>query len=204
MARPTRTVLVSENEINDLQAIIQNNPEDSILYKRAAVILASARGKQGKEIAEQYNLTQNTVIAWRRKFEKDGVKGLMSDAPKPGKSLANDPSIIEKVKVALASKPQNADSWTIRTLARHLELPRPTVQKVLEHLGISLPESTATDEKIALTDQMRAQVIGLYLTQAVQILALVIFPSADTPLFSRGKAHNHIQRFNPESAANNG
>ena len=68
MPRPTPTFTLSVDEAEALQTIMQKNPDGSLAFKRAAVVLACAEGKQGKEIARQYDVTPNRVINWREKI----------------------------------------------------------------------------------------------------------------------------------------
>ena len=143
MSRPTPSVQLSENEKASLNTIMQNNPKETTLYKRAAVILACAEGKQGKDIAQQYLISPNMVINWRRKFENGGVEGLITDAPKPGKRVSND-----------------------------------VAEKETSNL------SNAIREEIK---QNNIQIVGLFLSLSVQILALVISPLTAKPLFAEGK-----------------
>ena len=144
-------------------------------YKRAAVILASAEGKQGEVIASQYHVNQNSVIKWRGKFKNGGVEGLMSNAPIPAKNTSDDPSVVEQVKETLAGNSPDGDPWTVRKLAKHLQLPRLSICKIFDRLGITLPENTPSTPNIVLPDlqQKCVQIIGLFLTLSVQILAFV-------------------------------
>ena len=185
MSRHTPTIVLNESEVKSLQEIMLNNSENSINHKRAGVLLACAEGKQGKEIASHYHLNPNTVIEWRRKYENCGVEGLMSDAPKPGKSIADDPTVIEKVKDALTNKLPNYKPWTLRGLAKHVRIPRTSLQKILNRLGISLSEFSTSEPIITLPDlkDKKIEVLGLFLTMTVQILAFVIYSSTDIPLF---------------------
>ncbi|MBQ7606977.1 MAG: helix-turn-helix domain-containing protein [Desulfovibrionaceae bacterium] len=181
MSRPTPTISLTKEEAAALQTIVQNNRKDSIPYKRAAVVLACAEGKQGKEIAKQYEVSQNQVIKLRRKFVDGGVEGLLSNAKKG--------ECVEMVRDALATTPpDNAESWTVSTLVKHLNIEHTSVRNALEKLDITLPENGhVVEHTFPDLKEKRVHIIGVFLSLTVQILALVISPSTDKSLFAEGK-----------------
>src|SRR6266516_2770009 len=51
--------------------------------ERARIVLLSAEGLTGPQIAQRVGCTEPTVIKWRRQYAGDGLAGL-EDAPRPG------------------------------------------------------------------------------------------------------------------------
>ena len=160
MSRPTPSVSLCEKDAIALKTIMENSPEDSSHFKRAAVILACAEGKQGKDIAKEYHITPNMVINWRRKFENGGVDGLMSDAPRPGKRVTDDKTISSPTQLSTKKSLDNTPSETV-----------PNVSDTIKHI----------------IQEKKVQIIGLFLTLSVQIIALVISPLSKESPFPKGK-----------------
>lgn len=62
--------------------------------ERARIVLLSAEGLTGPQIAQRAGCTEPTVIKWRRQYAEDGLAGL-EDAPRPGgpKSVLTEEAI---------------------------------------------------------------------------------------------------------------
>jgi hypothetical protein len=67
---------------------------------RSRIVLLASEGLQNKQIAEKLEVAPRMVTLWRGRFLKLGVKGLLKDAPRPGRT----PSISAKVTAALIAK----------------------------------------------------------------------------------------------------
>ena len=174
MTRPTPTVLLSESDVVNLNAIKEKHPSGSPCYKRAAVLLACAEGKQGKEIAKEFHVTPNMVINWRRKFENGGVEALMS-VEKPGR---------RKSLSALEVNPEKdpSDGTVVSSTLTNQQEKTETSKE----LGTSLSDqaSKAPNDVLLEMKEKGAQIIGLFLTATIQILALAI---PDTLLAAKRK-----------------
>ena len=181
MSRPTPVVTLSESDVTALKTIMGTNPEGSSHFKRAAVLLACAEGKRGKDIAKECHITPNMVIHWRRKFENGGVEGLMSDAPRTGKRVTSSTSAAKQSKKAQ----QDADAK---------ESSAPVQQYEGTHIASNPLENTQSETTSTVSDtimyklqEKRVQIIGLFLSVTVQILALVLLPLNKESIFPKGK-----------------
>ena len=76
----------SELDRKILEQWARSRTEESRLVERAKIILKCLRGERVLSIARDLKVRPNTVIEWRRRFEKQGVQGL-KDRPRTGKPL---------------------------------------------------------------------------------------------------------------------
>jgi transposase len=59
------------------------------MAQRARIVLLSDEGMTGREIVERVGCSQQTVVAWRARYAKDGLAGL-EDRPRPGRPATID------------------------------------------------------------------------------------------------------------------
>lgn len=72
-----------------LEQIVRSRTEEVRMVERAKIILKCLEGERVHKIAKDLNVRPNTVIEWRRRFEKDGIKGI-KDRPRSGKPALYD------------------------------------------------------------------------------------------------------------------
>jgi Helix-turn-helix domain len=100
-------ITLTEEQRQELEAIVARPFEGAGLVRRARVILLSARGVSGREIALRLDLTPEHVSVIRARFRDEGVAGL-HERPKSGRTdHAVAPATVEKI-VQLAMSPPPA------------------------------------------------------------------------------------------------
>jgi len=87
------------------------------VVRRARVILLSAGGASGIDIAVQLGLSPEAVSRIRRRFVETGVDGLR-DQPKAGRRDHAVPAETVDQILQLAPPPAGRSRWTTRLLAR--------------------------------------------------------------------------------------
>jgi transposase len=94
--------------------------------ERARIVLLSAEGLTGPEIAGRLGCTEPTVIKWRRQYAEAGLAGL-EDAPRPGgpKTVLTDEVIAVILSATLTPPPgtlaaMGVTHWSSRRLAQWL------------------------------------------------------------------------------------
>ena len=97
------------SDINSLQAIISDPETDPRLKQRARSILLTLEGKNGKEIAKELNVRENSVSSWRRAFNQSGIAGLF-DKENPGRRGKDAPNPRLQVIEALKNNPPNGET----------------------------------------------------------------------------------------------
>ena len=102
-----------------LEALVARPSAPAGVVRRARVILLSAAGVGGVEIATRLALSAEAVSRIRRRFRRDGVDGL-EDRPKAGRHDHAVPvETVEKiVQLALSPPPAGRSRWTTRLLAQ--------------------------------------------------------------------------------------
>ena len=135
------------------------------VVRRARVILLSADGEAGVDIAARLDLSQEGVSRIRRRFVRQGLEGLL-DRPKPGRldHAVADATVEQIVQLAMSPPPAGRSRWTTRLLGREVGLTSGCVSDILRAKGLK-PHFTRTykvsrDPKFVdkVTD-----VVGLYL-----------------------------------------
>lgn len=98
---------------------------------RAQIVLFASEGLANNAIAKKLKICRPTVLLTRRKFEENGVAGILKDASRPGRKKTLSPEKEEQIlKTTLEEKPRAATHWSIRSLAKHLKVSFSTVQRV--------------------------------------------------------------------------
>ena len=135
------------------------------MVRRARVILLSADGVSGAEIAARLALSPEAVSRIRRRFVRAGVHGL-SDRPKAGRrDHAVPPETVEQiVQLALSPPPAGRSRWTTRLLADAIGRTSGCVSDILRAQGLK-PHLVRT-YKVSRDPAFAAKVtdvVGLYL-----------------------------------------
>jgi transposase len=133
--------------------------------RRAQVILWSADGVVGAEIARRLHISAEAVSRIRRRFRETGVAGLAT-RPKAGrKDHAVPAATVERlVELAMSPPPAGRSRWTTRLLAKEVGVTSGCVSDVLRREGLK-PHQVRT-YKVSRDPQFVAKVrdiVGLYL-----------------------------------------
>src|SRR5262249_16899923 len=143
---------------------------------RARIVLGAADGVANKILARQLSTSLPTVLLWRRRFEEEGLNGILEDRPRTGRpkqiSADEDAVLIEKT---LHSKPKNATHWSVRTMAREEGLSPATVQRIWSkhHLQPHRVESFKFSTDPEFVAKVR-DIVGLYLNPPAKAILLSV------------------------------
>ena len=146
MPRKYTPLSCSKSDIIELQKLV-DDPIDIRLSVRAQIILKCIAGMQVKDIATQLNERPNTVISWRRRFARDGVRGLLNlpRGNNVGKYNISAERIQEIIQLA---PPQGEKRWTGTTLSAELGVPPDVIWRFLRKEKISLKGNPGNHESI--------------------------------------------------------
>jgi transposase len=98
---------------------------------RCKVVLGAAQGMANRGLARQLSTSVPTVLLWRRRFEQDGLRGILEDKPRSGRPRRISPQKeAEIVDATRFTKPKNATHWTVRTMARQQGVSSACVQRI--------------------------------------------------------------------------
>ena len=115
----TVAMKISGKQRRELESIVARPSEKAGLVRRARVVLLSADGIAGREVAKRLDLTPEQVSRIRARFQSEGVAGLPA-RPKAGrKDHAVTPAIVDRVvNLAMSPPPAGRSRWTTRLLAK--------------------------------------------------------------------------------------
>jgi transposase len=111
-------------------------PHRKVVQARA--LLLAADGVATNEVARWCQVTDDSVRAWRRRFEVDGVDGVGRIAPGRGRrSWLPEGTVAEVVRVTREERPDDdATHWTTRTLAERFGIGKDTVARIWRDHGL--------------------------------------------------------------------
>lgn len=144
------------------------------LAERCQIILRASEGETNEQIAQALGITRQKVARWRARFAEAGRAGLEKDAPGRGRKPAYGPEVRALiVERTLRSRPPQATHWSVRSLAKALDLSFSTVARVWRAHGLK-PHLVRTfkvsnDPRFA---EKLEDVIGLYLNAPEHALVL--------------------------------
>jgi len=158
-----------------LETFANSRTEEARLVERAKIVLACLEGQPIAQIAKKLNIRPNTVIDWRKRFEKEGVNGLY-DRCRPGKPKHYDEQFRNSVLKLLEQPPPAGQAgWDGPAVAEHLNSSTHAVWRVLRKEGICLRRQrswcVSTDPEFAVK---AADIVGLYLDPPQNALVISV------------------------------
>jgi transposase len=110
-------LLLSEEQRSTLQGWMRRRKTAQALSMRARIVLRASEGLTATAIAAEVHVCIQTVSKWWRRFDEQGLDGLL-DEPRPGQPRKLSDRQIEQVIVrTLESKPPAATHWSTRMMA---------------------------------------------------------------------------------------
>jgi transposase len=133
---------------------------------QASALLLAADGLANNEVARQCNTTNDSVRAWRRRFEVEGVDGVGEIAPGRGRTSWLPEGTVESVvHDTLHAVPDDGSThWSTRLMAQRFGIGKDTVARIWKNHNLkpwkvdTFKISTDPDFEKKLVD-----VVGLYL-----------------------------------------
>ncbi|MGH8487552.1 MAG: IS630 family transposase [Gammaproteobacteria bacterium] len=165
----------SDDERKILEGWAGSRTLEARRVERARIILRCLEGKAVSAIAQDLKIRPNTVIDWRRRFDQEGIAGLV-DRPRSGKPRQYTEEFRHQVLATLESPPPRGQAvWDGPALAHHLKASVHAVWRVLRTEGICLIRQrswcVSTDPEFAAK---AADVVGLYLNPPENALVLSV------------------------------
>jgi transposase len=149
----------------ELERLVARATDSAHVIRRAHVVLWSADGVAGAEIARRLQLSAEAVSRIRRRFLAGGVAGLAT-RPKGGRTDHAVPAAtVERViELAMSPPPAGRSRWTTRLLAKEVGLTSGCISDLLRRHGLK-PHRVRT-YKVSRDPDFVAKVrdiVGLYL-----------------------------------------
>src|SRR3990172_2067857 len=163
--RVAQAVMLTDQERTTLKRWSRGRSTPVRLMERAKMVLMESNGMLNRDIAEAIGTDSHAVARWRGRFLHKRLAGIEKDAPRSGRKPTLRrrvaPRIVERKKKTI---PDDATHWSVRTLAKELDVSASMVHRVWKANGLK-PNLTRTfklsnDKHFVekLTD-----VVGLYL-----------------------------------------
>src|SRR5260221_14501835 len=126
MAHAVRIVPVTDADRVKLERMARARGAEARVAERARIVLLSADGLTGPQIAARVGCSEPTVVKWRRQYAEAGLAGL-EDAPRPGgpRRVLTDEAISEILSATVTPPPEalreaGVTHWSSRRLAEWL------------------------------------------------------------------------------------
>ena len=175
MPKSRHPLCCTEPDRKTLEAWARSRTQEARLVERAKIILHCVQGHSVSDIARSLRVRPNTVIDWRRRFEHEGVAGLV-DRPRSGKPRQYGADFRTQVLAVLETPPPKGQAvWDGPAVARHLKTSVHAVWRVLRKEGICLSRQrswcVSTDPEFAAK---AVDIVGLYLNPPETALVLSV------------------------------
>lgn len=136
------------------------------LAKRARMLLLAAEGMPNAQIARELGISRPTVIGWRDRYSRGGIKAL-EDEPRSGRPPRIDEADIVVASLASDGRPPprlGATQWSARLLAAELGISFASVARVWRRWGIRPAQiETFRFGTVPELEPRIHDVVGLYL-----------------------------------------
>jgi transposase len=162
--RPKRPLILTDDERDRLQSLAHRARSQSLLARRARVVVACSEGLDNQAVAKKLRCSKGMVGKWRSRFLKARLEGLY-DEPRPGAPRKITDDQVERVVIqTLESSPRGETQWSTRGLAKATGLSRMTISRIWRAFGLQ-PHRSDTfklSPDPQLIEKVR-DIVGLYM-----------------------------------------
>ena len=111
-------VTLSDEEVEQLEALLRKGKSAARKQTRARILLKAASGSKDAEIMEALAVSATMIYNTRQKCVEEGVEAALHDRPRPGKvPKLTDVQCAHVIATACTPAPTGHDHWTLRLLA---------------------------------------------------------------------------------------
>ena len=167
---------MSEGERRQRTSLEEHRSTPRGIVLRIRIVLDASTGLANREIARRNLTSVPTVLLWRKRWEGEGMAGILEDRSRSGRPkdiTAEQEEAI--VKATLHTKPKDATHWSTRTMAAVQRVSPATVQRIWKkhklqpHRSESFKFSTDPDFVGKVRD-----IVGLYLNPPDRAIVLSV------------------------------
>src|SRR5271168_2833167 len=166
---------ITPEERAELERIVGSGKTEQRIAQRARIILGAAAGKSNNALAKELETSRPTVLDWRQRFAKGGVKALYEDRPR-GRSFTPLVRAKEAEVVAMTqTAPAQATHWSCRRMAKICSISKASVQRIWRANGLK-PHLVRTFKLSNDPDfiEKLEDVVGLYMNPPDHALVFCI------------------------------
>ena len=183
VGRPATQIVLTEGERDQLEALIRAQTSSQRDVRRARVILAAASGEETIAIAARLGHSTSTVSRWRKRYGRNGMKGLL-DLPRSGRPPRITPvQRCEIIATACEPPPQQGGltGWTLARLREKILQDGIVKELSVSHLGTLL---SRMDIKPHATRMWLHSRDPLFREKVAEIVELYLNPPRDAVVVS--------------------
>src|SRR3954453_23431240 len=124
-------LVLSEADKKQLRRIGGHRSTPQGIVLRVEIVRAAAEGMANPAIARKLSTSLPTILLWRKRYEAEGLTGILEDKPRSGRpkeiSAEREAAIVE---ATLKTGPKDATQWRVRTMAEVQKVSPATVYRV--------------------------------------------------------------------------
>lgn len=135
MAKRITKLDLTDEQIRELQNIANKRTAAQQLVFRSKIILMTASGISVANICEHLKTSRVLVSKWKKRYIENGIEGL-KDQARTGAPRKYTAEIRHKITAEACNPPDGRTHWTIRDLAKHLDLDRGIIERVFKQQAI--------------------------------------------------------------------
>ena len=128
---PASKLLLTDAERRQLQTISRQRNTPRGIVVRINIVLGAAEGIANHVLARNLSTSLPTVLLWRRRYESDGLGGVLEDRQRSGRPkqipAEKEAAIVE---ATMRTTPQDATHWSVRAMAASQKVSPATVQRI--------------------------------------------------------------------------
>jgi transposase len=196
--RSAAALTLREGDRERLTSMTRSSSMRAGLAQRARIVLMAAEGLPNTAIAERVGVSRPTVIGWRGRYERRGIRGLC-DEPRSGRPRTIDHRAVVAATLKPPPKKLGVTHWSSRLLADRLGIGNATVARAWRDYGIqpwrveTFKFSTDPELVAKVTD-----VVGLYLAPPENAIVLCVDEKSQIQALDRTQPTLPMQSGLPE------
>ena len=169
---PAAALVMSDGQCELLRVLSRSQTAAHREVQRARVLLLAGDGVTNAVIAATVGVAPATVLAWRRRFEEEGLAKLGKVRAGRGRKPTIPQSKIDEIaRLTRNSKPAGHTHWSVRTMAAVSGVSPAQVQRIWAARGLKPHRVEAfklsTDPRL---EEKLIDVVGLYLNPPEQTI----------------------------------
>ena len=115
----------------ELLGLRQHRSTPRSIVLRIDIVLGASEGLANHALARELSTSLPTVLLWRRRYESEGIVGILEDHPRSGRpktiTAQQEAAIVE---ATLRTQPPDATHWSVRTMAATQHVSPATVHRI--------------------------------------------------------------------------
>src|SRR5215213_4109991 len=174
----------------------------AVVVQRAKILLLAAEGVANTEIAERLEISRPTVIAWRKRYLREGFAHGLADRPRRGRPQTVRRDRRAEILATTLTPPPEAlgvTHWSSRLLGDELGISHSTVARVWAEHDLK-PWQTETF-KFSTDPELEAKVrdvVGLYLDPPAHAIVLCVDEKSQIQALERTQPVRPVRPGRPE------